>query len=350
MKVLIVDDDPVCSGVLRSCVERAGHEVTVVTDGLTALEHLRRDSSCRLVITDWEMPGMDGVELCQAIRFGDYSGYIYIILLTSHNELSERVVGLSAGADDFIGKPFDHAEMTARLAIAGRILSIETRDVAIFALAKLAESRDPQTGAHLERIRSYCRVLAWHLSGLPAYQKVIDREFIRTIYVTSPLHDIGKVGIPDHILLKPGRLTPDEFEIMKTHAQLGADTLQAALEQFPQTAFLTMARDIAAGHHEKFNGSGYPAGLSGTNIPLAARITAVADVYDALTTPRVYKKAFTHDLSKQMILEGSGSDFDPDVVAAFLACEDQFIAIARQLNERLPSPAVIPCGSCVATV
>lgn len=339
MNVLIVDDDPVCLEQLRHLVEQAGHRALVARDGLSALDVLQQNPACHLVVCDWEMPGMNGVELCQAVRFGDFPGYVYIILLTGHSSPREKLVGLSAGADDFMAKPFDPAELTVRLRIGERILSLETRDVAIFALAKLAESRDPETGAHLERMRTYSRVLAWHLSGLPANQGIIDRDYLRMIYITSPLHDIGKVGIPDSILLKPGKLTAEEFEVMKTHTTIGAQTLQAALDQFPGARFLEMARDIACCHHEKFDGQGYPAGLSGQTIPLCARIVALADVYDALTTKRVYKQAFSHDLSKQTILEGAGRHFDPEIVAAFLACEDQFITIARQFAAGSIPPA-----------
>lgn len=333
MNILIVDDDPISLALLSNLVTEAGHQPITAEDGVDALDLLHQNPSCRLVISDWEMPGMDGLELCHSIRFGDAPGYVYIILLTSHNTSREKLMGLEAGADDFVPKPFDPAELTLRIRIAERILALETRDVAIFAMAKLADSRDPETGAHLERMRSYSRVLAWRMASMPKYQEVIDRDFLRMIYATSPLHDIGKVGVPDHILRKPGKLTDEEFAIMKTHATIGAQTLQAALDQFPHTRFLEMARDIAAAHHEKFDGSGYPAGLAGEQIPLCARIVALADVYDALTTRRVYKPPFTHEASRQIILEGNGSHFDPDVVTAFLDCEEQFVSIARQLDE-----------------
>src|SRR5207248_5870327 len=207
------------------------------------------------------------------------------------------------------------------------VLSLETRDVAIFAMAKLAESRDSETGAHLERVRSYCRILAQQLAQKPKFHDVITAEYIRLIYQTSPLHDIGKVGIPDSVLLKPGRLSDREFEIMKTHAEIGAQTLEAALEQFPGIKFLEMARDIAATHHERFDGTGYPRGLRGADIPLCGRIVALADVYDALTTKRVYKSAFAHDVARSIIIDERGTHFDPDVADAFLAAEMQFIEI-----------------------
>ncbi len=241
---------------------------------------------------------------------------------------------MSAGADDFISKPFHPAELLVRVRAGERVLALETRDVAIFAMAKLAESRDPETGAHLERVRRYSRTLAQRLAWNPAYYDQIDDNYTQLIYLTSPLHDIGKVGIPDSVLLKPGRLTAEEFDIMKTHAMIGARTLDAALHEYPGATFLQMARDIAASHHERFDGSGYPDRLRGTDIPLCGRIVALADVYDALTSKRVYKDAFGHDHARNVILEESGRHFDPSVVEAFLQCESQFIDIHRQFAEQ----------------
>jgi len=189
------------------------------------------------------------------------------------------------------------------------------------------------TGEHVERVRIYCQVLAKQLQDNPNFRQQVDDEYVGLIYQTSPLHDIGKVAIPDRILLKPGRLTAEEFEIMKTHTVHGAATLDAALEEYPGTPFLEMARDIALGHHEKYDGCGYPRGLAGDDIPLCARIMAVADVYDALTSKRVYKEAYSHDRTKSMIVEEAGKHFDPAVVEAFLVHEQQFIAIREQYAE-----------------
>jgi putative two-component system response regulator len=332
MRILIVDDNKISLVVLRNALEQSGHEVIAASDGNQALAILRA-SPCGLVISDWDMPNMDGIELCRAIRSEDMLGYVYVILLTGHNLPDEKVQGLRAGADDFIAKPFNPPELLARVQTAERILSLETRDVAIFAMARLAESRDPETGEHLERVRSYSRVLAQHLSGVEKLRAEINAEFIRLIYLTSPLHDIGKVGIPDCVLLKPGRLNDLEFEIMKTHAALGAQTLEAALKRFPTVKFLQMGRDIAASHHERFDGTGYPNRLAGDAIPLCARIVSLADVYDALTSKRVYKDAFTHHITRSMIVEQAGVQFDPDVVEAFVNTEAQFLAIRAQFAE-----------------
>ena len=332
MQVLIVDDSKLVLMALKGLLTDAGYEVLTATNGNEALDVLRKNY-CRLVISDWEMPVMTGIDLCRAIRNEEMAGYVYFILLTSHGTLQEMIQGLSCGADDFIAKPYSPAEVLARIRAGERILSLETRDVAIFALAKLAESRDLDTGAHLERVQHYCRALAQEMASLKKYHEVIDAEFIRLIFQTSPLHDIGKVGIPDAVLLKPGRLDAKEFEIMKAHATIGSETLGAALAKFPGVSFLSMAKDIAGTHHERYDGSGYPHNLKGDEIPLCGRIIALADVYDALTSKRVYKQAFTHESAKQIILEGKETHFDPDVVDAFVNREEQFLSIRSRFAE-----------------
>jgi putative two-component system response regulator len=329
MKVLVVDDDEIAREMIAHALSRAGYETLTAADGREAVEVIRQEK-VRLVVSDWDMPRMNGIELCQTIRSGEFPGYVYVILLTARDGTQATVDGLSAGADDFIHKPFEPPELIVRVRSGERVLSLETRDVTIFALARLAESRDPETGAHLERVQNYCRVLAVWLAGLPKFGDQVDAEFVRLLYLTSPLHDIGKVGIPDYVLLKPGHLNDAEYGLMKTHAMLGAQTLEAALVQFPQAKFLRMARDIAATHHERYDGSGYPLGLAGDRIPLCGRIVALADVYDALTSKRVYKAAYCHDVARSIILEGTGRHFDPDVVDAFLACEAKFIEIRDQ--------------------
>jgi len=333
MQVLIVDDNPIFLVALKALLTENGYEVITAPDGKKGLERLEQYPSCRVVISDWEMPELNGIDFCKAVRAQDRPGYVYFLLLTSHDQVDEMVQGLSTGADDFIAKPYNPAEVLARLRAGERILGLETRDVAIFALAKLAESRDSDTGAHLERVQHYCRALCRWLVTLDKFKDVIDAEYIRLIFQTSPLHDIGKVGIPDAILLKPSRLDPHEFDIMKSHTTIAADTLNAALAKFPGVAFLKMAKDIAESHHEKYDGTGYPYGLIGEEIPLCGRIIALADVYDALVSKRVYKDAFTHDAARAIIEEGRGKHFDPDVVDAFVAVGDEFLDIRQRFTD-----------------
>ncbi|MCC6580216.1 MAG: response regulator [Phycisphaeraceae bacterium] len=332
MRILVADDDPISLEILRGVLEELGHEVICARDGQEAFDRIVGDG-VRLAISDWEMPCMTGLELCRRVRQEASLGYVYFILLTGHDSSADVVAGLSAGADDFVRKPFCPEELAVRIRTGQRILGLETRDVAIFAMAKLAESRDVETGAHLERVRSYCDILTHRLMLMRAFPDVIDDEFLRLIVQTSPLHDIGKVGIPDSVLLKPGRLSDREFEIMKTHTTLGAATLGAALTMFPGARFLQMARDIAATHHEHFDGAGYPAGLIGQAIPLPGRIVAVADVYDALTSKRVYKNSYSHEVAHSILVSETGSHFDPIIVEAFLASEEQFLGTCKSLAD-----------------
>jgi putative two-component system response regulator len=333
MRVLVVEDDRDALALLENALVCCGYDVSTASDGIQARDMLRNDRF-RLVISDWEMPGMTGAELCRYVRQRTSSDYTYFILLTARTGQQHLIDGLRAGADEFLSKPFDPDELQMRLHVAERILSLESRDVVIFSLAKLAEARDTDTGAHLERIREYSLILARHLSTLPKFASLVDGDYIQLLYLTSPLHDIGKVGIPDSVLLKPDRLTPEEFEIMKKHVLIGGRTLEAALEMHPRAKYLQVARDIAFTHHERFDGSGYPYGLRGEAIPLCGRIVALSDVYDALTTRRIYKPAYTHEVARGIILDGRGTHFDPDVVDAFVANENQFIAVKEQLDDQ----------------
>lgn len=332
MRALIVDDDELSLDILQGVLADMGHEVECAHDGKEALAKLQ-DGTIHLVITDWDMPSMNGVELCRAIRAGDFDGYVYVIMLTGKEGGQQKIEGLLCGADSFLNKPLNPDELLVSLKTAERILSLETRDLAMFALAKLSESRDPETGGHIERVQSYARTLAQYLSTTERYGDEIDGEFVRLIFQTSPLHDIGKVGIPDNVLLKPGKLTDQEMAVMRTHAALGARTLEASLQRFPNVRFLQMARDIAQSHHERWDGRGYPQGLAGKDIPLAARIVALADVYDALTSKRVYREAMPHAQAKKLIEKGRGEQFEPDVVDAFLRTERQFIAIRERFRD-----------------
>jgi len=332
MKILVVDDELVSRKKLEILIQSLGYETLVAEDGTEGWD-IWKNEMPKIVITDWVMPGMDGLELCRRIRDAEGSQYTFIIIVTSKNEVHDIVSGMDAGADDFITKPFVQEELAVRIKAGERILGYLTRDIVIFSMAKLAESRDPETGNHLERIRYYSKTLAQAMADSNVLGSEIDNLFIENIFLTSPLHDIGKIGIPDYVLLKPGRYDDRDFEIMKTHSRVGYETISEALKRYPKADYLRMSAEIALSHHEKFDGSGYPDGLKGEEIPLSARIVALSDVYDALVTKRVYKNPYPHDMVKNMIVEERGKHFDPVVVDAFLSCEERFIGIFEKFAD-----------------
>lgn len=365
-RILVVDDLEENVRLLQHFLEPKGYDVHCAYTGeqaLTAVDQFPPD----VVLLDLVMPGIDGFEVCQRLKADAETRHIPIIILTGLSEVQANVRALEAGADDFLIKPIDSVLLDARIRnslrakrlqdrviqyqrqlevynetlearIRDRTAQLErTQQVAIFSMAKLAESRDNETGEHIDRMRCYAREIAIELCIWPKYESRVAPTFTDTLFLSSPLHDIGKVGIPDGILLKPGKLSPEEFEIMKAHTVIGGDTLKAADAEAGGDSFLAMGRDIAYYHHEKWDGSGYPFNLRGEQIPLAARIVALGDVYDALTSRRPYKEAFSHDRSKAIILQGRGSHFDPDVVDAFLAREANFIEIRRNFHDRSQS-------------
>ena len=335
LRVLVVDDDPTSRITLKANVERFGYACVAVASGEEAVQAIT-DQYFGIIISDWEMPGMSGIDLCAYVRRHNRSGYVHFILLTSNSTPDHIVQGFEAGADDFIAKPFNPGELRVRMKIADRIRSLDTMGVTIYALAKLAESRDPETWAHLDRVRSYSRLLARQMRTTGHWEE-IDEEFIRLIYLTSPLHDIGKVSIPDSILLKPGHLSDSEYQIMKSHSVAGAETIGAALRMHPGSPYLTIAYDITRSHHERWDGTGYPDGLKGEEIPLAARIMAIADVYDALTSKRVYKAAMPHLVACGIIHDGIGSHFDPRIVEAFEQVHEEFATIHEEFMDEQAS-------------
>jgi putative two-component system response regulator len=330
MKILIAEDDLVSRTMLARIITDLGYEVLVAESGQAAFQ-IWKNERPKLVISDWVMPAGDGIELCNLIRENEGSQYTYIIIVTSKNGTEDIVKAIDAGADDFVSKPYIKEELAVRIRAGIRVTGFESRDLLIFSLAKLAESRDTDTGYHLERIRYYSKQLAQALAH--AGHDQINNVFIDNIFLTSPLHDIGKVGIPDTILLKPGRLDDEEFTFMKTHCQIGYTTLNEVVKKYPRIDYLVMSANIALYHHEKYNGSGYPHGLAGEDIPLAARIVALADVYDALISKRVYKEAFTHENARSIIISDKGTHFDPLVVEAFHECEKNFFKIAMEFKD-----------------
>ena len=344
--ILVVDDTPANLQLLAGMLKDRGYKVRPVTSGRMALRAAKRETP-DLVLLDVNMPEMNGFEVCAEMKADSELRAVPIIFISALHEAADKVKAFQAGGVDYITKPFQFEEVQARvdthLKLRELTRRLEERNTelrqtveeqvrellssqmsTIFALAKLAESRDDDTGVHLERVQIYCRLLAEHLMEKGTGEEGIDRAFVTNIFHASPLHDVGKVAIPDAILLKPGKLTPEEFESMKAHAELGSRTLEAVRHKYPGNAFLNMGIQIARSHHERWDGKGYPDRLAGHDIPICARIMAIADVYDALTSKRCYKPAFSHEKSSQIIVEGAGSQFDARIVEAFIAVQGEF--------------------------
>lgn len=362
-KILIIDDLRPNREVLQGHVESWGHESQTSENGREALD-LLLGYQPDLIICDVLMPEMDGVSFLEAFKKHKNSADIPVLMVSAVDEMDIVIKCLELGADDYLFKPFNSKILKARVESClqkkhsieqERIVSEKIRNynitlekevkegvkkltkaqvATIFALSKLAESRDPETGEHLDRMREYTILLAKELSKNDKYKKQINEPFIENLYIASPLHDIGKVGIPDSILLKPGKLDKEEFEIIKTHTMIGAKTIKEVKKSYPDNLFLEMGELIAIGHHEKWNGKGYPRGLKGESIPLVCQILALGDVYDALTSSRCYKEAFSHQKSREIILEGRSEHFAPDVVDAFLECESKFIEIRETIKDK----------------
>ena len=354
--ILIVDDAPENLVVLGEVLS-PHYRVRAATSGPAALKIAQSAPQPDLILLDIMMPGMDGFAVMERLRADPATRDIPVIFITAMTGVDDETKGLDLGAADYITKPIKPPVVLARVRtqlelkqardwlqdknavleaeVARRMA--ETRvvqDVAIRALGRLAEVRDPETGAHLLRTQDYVRILADHLSQQARYREILTAHQIDLIVRSAPLHDIGKVGIPDSILLKPGKLTPEERAIMQTHTTLGSaalETVQADTER--QIDFLATAREIVRWHHEKWDGTGYPDGLAGEAIPLSARLMAVADVFDALHTRRVYKAAMPLDQVLTIFAEERGRHFDPDVVDAFFAEQARFIKTAERYAE-----------------
>jgi putative two-component system response regulator len=350
--VLVVDDTPDNLTLIAELLKDI-YRVRVANNGEKALK-LVHDSPPDLILLDIMMPGISGYEVCSALKADASTQHIPIIFLTAMIAKEEEKKGLEMGAADFITKPVNPPVLLARVATQlsvkaaadflrdkndylemevnrrGRELAA-IQDVTILAMASLAETRDNDTGNHIRRTQHYMRLLANHLRTHPRFARFLDERTIDMLFKSAPLHDIGKVGIPDRILLKPGRFEPHEFEIMKTHCKLGRDAIQHAEDQLGlEVEFLHHAKEIAYSHQEKWDGSGYPEGWAGDVIPISARLMAVADVYDALISRRVYKEGMPHEKAVSIIAEGRGSHFDPDIVDAFMHLAEQFRAVALE--------------------
>jgi putative two-component system response regulator len=351
--ILVVDDTPenltLMAGLLKD-----QYDTRIANSGERALRVAHGDVAPDLILLDITMPGMDGYEVCRRLKADPRTREVPVIFLTAKTEIEDEQMGFEVGAVDYITKPISAPIVLARVRthlalkaaadflknqnayleseVIKRTREVQVvQDVTIVAMASLAETRDNETGNHIRRTQNYVKALARKLQAHPKFAALLDDSMIEMLYKSAPLHDIGKVGIPDAILLKPGKLTPEEFEIMKTHATLGRDAIVAAEDLIDApSSFLKLAREIAHSHQEKWDGSGYPGGLAGDEIPISARLMAVADVYDALISRRVYKPPFSRETSVGIIRDGRGKHFDPDMVDAFLEIEGEFHTIAER--------------------
>ena len=355
--VLVVDDTPdnlsLMGGLLRD-----HYHVKVANQGEKALKIAQGEQPPDLILLDIMMPGMDGYEVCRRLKANLHTRDIPVIFLTARADMEDERQGLALGAVDYITKPISPPILLARVAthlalkasadflrdksaylereVALRTLEVQAiQDVTIMAMTSLAETRNNETGNHIRRTQLYVKALAEHLRDHPRFAHVLTDRMVDLLYKSAPLHDIGKIGIPDAILLKPGKLTVQEFEVMKTHTTLGRNAIEEAERRLGmRVAFLSVSKEIAYSHQEKWDGSGYPEGLKGDAIPVSARLMAVADVYDALISKRVYKPAFPHEQACATIVKGRGTHFDPDMVDAFVEIAQDFLRI----SQRYPDP------------
>lgn len=349
IKILIVDDSKTDMMLIKSILY--DYELLYAYDGVEALEILHQVDDIDLMILDLNMPRMNGFEVLKNIRNVPQFQKVATLILTNYDELENEIKGLDLGAVDYIRKPLNLESLRKRIQIhvnlkqASKFLEtvninlehtvqertkelVLTRNITINALIGLLEVRDIESSNHTKRTQFIIKALCEQLRTKPQYARVLTDEYIKAIFDTSPLHDIGKVGIPDNILLKPGKLTFEEFEIMKRHVIYGINALKVEIKEIRMPQFIETALECISGHHEKYDGTGYPNGLKGREIPLPGRLMAIADVYDALISKRVYKDAFSHDHAITYIKEQQGQHFDPDLVDAFIAIQDEIKEIA----------------------
>lgn len=354
--ILAVDDSPVNLSLITGLL-KSHYRVKVANSGEKALRIVHADLPPDLVLLDVMMPDLDGIEVCRRLKDDPRTRHIPVIFLTAMSKSEDERIGLEAGAVDYITKPISPPILLARVKthlqlkagqdflkdknaflqseVLRRTREVQAiQDVTILTMASLAETRDNETGNHIRRTQHYVKALATKLRDHPRFAGYFTDHVIDLLFKSAPLHDIGKVGIPDKILLKPGKLTPEEFAIMKTHTTLGRDAIEQAERQLgTPVEFLKLAKEIAYSHQEKWDGSGYPEGLAGDGIPVSARLMAVADVYDALISRRVYKPAFTHERAVELISEGRGKHFDPDITDAFMEIREEFRTIASKFAD-----------------
>ena len=349
MRVLIVDDTPDNVWVLADTL-KDGYTIMVARDGISALSMARQDVKPDLILLDVLMPDMNGYTVCSQLKSDDSTKDIPVIFVTSQGDSLDEEKGLALGAVDYIRKPFVPSLVRARVRthlelkqhrdnlnnlVRERTQELESnRQFIISALATLAEWRDPDTGAHIYRTKKYVNMLAVELQKQEKYASFLTDEMIEIMTTVAPMHDIGKVCISDAILLKPGPLTKEEFDVMKQHTTAGRDIIRLAGGEVDQNIFLHTAIELVYSHHERWDGTGYPVGVREEDIPLVARIMSLADVYDALVSKRVYKPAFTHDNTVEMIISGRGTQFCPSVVDAFLTQVDAFASVSSHIVQK----------------
>jgi putative two-component system response regulator len=334
MRVLIADDNRFYRAALRVALAGWGYEVTEVADGLAALAGLTAPDAPRLAILDWMMPGLDGPEVCRRLRAAPPRAEpTYIIILTSRDAKADVVAALDAGADDFVAKPFDRDELHARLRVGRRIVGLQTSETVVFSFARAVDGKSPYTKGHSDRVTRYALLLADRL-GL----SLADREVLRR---GATLHDIGKIAVPDAILEKPGPLTPAEYEVVRQHPLRGAamvEPLESVRDTIP----------IIRWHHERMDGVGYPDGLAGEQIPLLARVTAVADVYDALSSDRPYRAGLPPERCLAMLRESAAAGgLDPALVEAFVAARPGVVRLPESSVVVRPAPRLTPVPAVV---
>ncbi|MCK0509614.1 response regulator [Aromatoleum buckelii] len=355
--MLIVDDVGENLTVLGALLRGAGYRVRAASTGRMALRYAAQLPSPDLVLLDVMMPEMDGYEVLRRLRETTSTRHIPVMFITARDDREDEERGLQLGAVDYVTKPMKPEVVLARVrnhlfakhsqdqlrcerARLEAELTRQTQEneqiqaAGIRTLAYLAETRDPDTANHILRTQNYVHLLALKLSRHPSFAAMLDRPYIETLSRSAPLHDIGKLGIPDHILLKPGQLTAAERKIMQTHTKLGSDAIDRAGQGAgTPVEFLMLAREIARWHHEQWDGHGYPDGLCGHEIPLSARIMAVADVFDALISARPYKAPMPADEVREILAAARGRQFDPAVLDVFLAHFDEFVTIASRYRD-----------------
>lgn len=353
-KILAVDDTELNIDIIVNALEDI-YDLRVAMKGSEALSLIAEDRP-DLILLDINMPEMDGFEVCQKIKQIPGAEVIPVIFVSANSHLESKIKAFELGGVDYIVKPYNIAEIKSRIntqleiKFSRELLSnentnltkmvtmkthevIQMRSAIIQTLASLAETRDDDTGHHIIRTQYYVKAMLQHMRHLPQYKDYLTEDIVENIVLATPLHDIGKIGIPDAILLKPGKLTPEEFEIMKKHTLMGMKAMQVAQIATDNSLFFKIAKDITACHHEKWNGSGYPEGLIGESIPLSARLVAIADVYDALISKRVYKEPMSHSEAVKIIIKGEGTHFDPNLIEIFLQTMDEFHNIAIRYKD-----------------